>query len=306
MRGGGAKAEIAKSFESFTLCPIWLRQSAAASPAGPDPTTATFIPVRCDGMRGTTHPSSQALSMMEYSMLLIVTGESTKPATHAPSQGAGQTRPVNSGKLFVCSLEIHKRCVRVSYITHGVEMRPNDGQIGKRVVAGSFWAVFQYSRIFCTQEGDNPKLAPDVNIAFTLRLREHGYPHCSFAPYVPDRRKDDTIACTIVELCACVFVFYVLQRAELGKNGSGGRRSYGTTQRGEEMFEHGKELKPICASLHVQKEARDTLLRKWSATRRSPKQLSKFSNYTMKKLIDRFKTTHTHLRRLDIRVQRER
>lgn len=34
-------------------------------------------------------------------MLLIVTGESTRPATQAPSQGAGQTRPVNSGKLFV-------------------------------------------------------------------------------------------------------------------------------------------------------------------------------------------------------------
>lgn len=29
-----------------TLCPIWLRQSAAAKPAGPEPTTATFIPVR--------------------------------------------------------------------------------------------------------------------------------------------------------------------------------------------------------------------------------------------------------------------
>jgi len=35
------------------------------------------------------------------SIFLIVTGMSTKPATHAPSQGAGQTLPVNSGKLFV-------------------------------------------------------------------------------------------------------------------------------------------------------------------------------------------------------------
>lgn len=87
---------------THTLCPIWFRQSAAASPAGPDPTTATFIPVRCDGMRGTTHPSSNALSMMEYSILLIVTGESMRPATQAPSHGAGHTRPVNSGKLFVC------------------------------------------------------------------------------------------------------------------------------------------------------------------------------------------------------------
>lgn len=57
-------------------------------------------------MRGTTHPSSQARSMMEYSMLLIVTGESTSPATQAPSHGAGQTRPVNSGKLFVFQVPI--------------------------------------------------------------------------------------------------------------------------------------------------------------------------------------------------------
>ena len=38
---------------------------------------------------------------MAYSMFLMVTGASIKPATHAPSHGAGQTRPVNSGKLFV-------------------------------------------------------------------------------------------------------------------------------------------------------------------------------------------------------------
>lgn len=73
------------------------------------------------GMRGVIHPSSQARSTMAYSMFLIVTGLSTRPATHAPSQGAGHTRPetercdrleggegggeatvpVNSGKLLV-------------------------------------------------------------------------------------------------------------------------------------------------------------------------------------------------------------
>lgn len=51
------------------------------------------------------HPSSHARSTMEYSMFLMVTGLSTRPATHAPSHGAGHTRPVNSGKLLVwCSL----------------------------------------------------------------------------------------------------------------------------------------------------------------------------------------------------------
>ncbi len=42
--------------------------------------------------------------MIAFSMFLIVTGGSVMPSTHAPSHGAGQTRPVNSGKLFVlCS-----------------------------------------------------------------------------------------------------------------------------------------------------------------------------------------------------------
>ena len=51
--------------------------------------------------RGTTQPSSKPLSMIAHSMVLIVTGGSLMPSTHEPSQGAGQTRPVNSGKLLV-------------------------------------------------------------------------------------------------------------------------------------------------------------------------------------------------------------
>ena len=43
------------------------------------------------------------LSMMETSMVLMVTGGSLMPRTQEPSQGAGQTRPVNSGKLLVSS-----------------------------------------------------------------------------------------------------------------------------------------------------------------------------------------------------------
>ena len=42
--------------------------------------------------------------MIAHSMFLIVTGGSLMPSTQEPSHGAGQTRPVNSGKLFVlCS-----------------------------------------------------------------------------------------------------------------------------------------------------------------------------------------------------------
>ena len=42
--------------------------------------------------------------MIDFSISLIVTGSSLMLSTHDASQGAGQTRPVNSGKLFVeCS-----------------------------------------------------------------------------------------------------------------------------------------------------------------------------------------------------------
>ena len=78
-----------------------LSWSAAAIPAGPEPITATLLPERILGGRGNTQPSSHAFSMIVCSMFLMVTALSTMPATQAPSQGAGHTRPVNSGKLFV-------------------------------------------------------------------------------------------------------------------------------------------------------------------------------------------------------------
>jgi hypothetical protein len=64
-------------------------------PAGPDPMIAIFLPVRFSGGSGTTHPLSQPWSMMAASMFLIVTGGLLMPRTQEPSQGAGQTRPVN-------------------------------------------------------------------------------------------------------------------------------------------------------------------------------------------------------------------
>ena len=80
---------------------------AQASPAGPEPTTATFFPVLCAAGSGRTQPSSQALSMMACSIDLMPTGSSLMRSTHASSQGAGQMRPVNSGKLLVeCSTSI--------------------------------------------------------------------------------------------------------------------------------------------------------------------------------------------------------
>ena len=74
---------------------------AAARPAGSEPTTATFLPVLILAGCGATQPSAQALSMMACSMDLMPTGSSFTFRVHAASHGAGQIRPVNSGKLFV-------------------------------------------------------------------------------------------------------------------------------------------------------------------------------------------------------------
>ncbi len=65
---------------------------------------ATFLPVFALGGCGTTQPISQPLSMMKCSIDLMPTGSALMPRVQAASQGAGQMRPVNSGKLLVeCS-----------------------------------------------------------------------------------------------------------------------------------------------------------------------------------------------------------
>ncbi len=58
-------------------------------------------PVRWSGIWGWIQPSSQARSTMAHSMVLMVTGLSAMFRVQAASQGAGQMRPVNSGKLLV-------------------------------------------------------------------------------------------------------------------------------------------------------------------------------------------------------------
>ncbi len=70
-------------------------------PAGPEPTIATFFPVLTAGGSGFTQPSSKARSAIAHSMVLIVTGLSSRLSVQDASHGAGQTRPVTSGKLLV-------------------------------------------------------------------------------------------------------------------------------------------------------------------------------------------------------------
>src|SRR3954471_8287540 len=72
-------------------------------PDGPEPITATLRPVRNGGGSGVIQPSSHALSEIACSICLIVTASSLMSSTQAASHGAGQMRPVNSGKLLVAS-----------------------------------------------------------------------------------------------------------------------------------------------------------------------------------------------------------
>ena len=89
---------------TVTAWPARASCCAAARPAGPEPTTAIFLPVFSLGGCGLTQPSNQARSMMACSMDLMPTASSLTFKVQAASQGAGHTRPVNSGKLLVlCS-----------------------------------------------------------------------------------------------------------------------------------------------------------------------------------------------------------
>src|SRR3954447_13164921 len=90
-----------------TSWPARVSCCAAARPAGPDPTTATRLPVFVSGSTGSIHPPAQARSTISTSTCLMVTGSWLIPSTHAVSHGAGHSGPVNSGKLLVaCSRSI--------------------------------------------------------------------------------------------------------------------------------------------------------------------------------------------------------
>ena len=86
---------------TVTLCPRLLSWSAVASPAGPEPITATVFPVLTAGAFAFAYPFSYAFSIIRCSLALTDTGSPFNPQVHAFSHNAGQTREVNSGKLFV-------------------------------------------------------------------------------------------------------------------------------------------------------------------------------------------------------------
>ena len=69
-------------------------------PAGPEPIMATLLPVLLRRL-GLDPALLKARSAMAHSMVLMVTGTSSMLSVHEASHGAGQTRPVTSGKLLV-------------------------------------------------------------------------------------------------------------------------------------------------------------------------------------------------------------
>ena len=81
---------------------------AAASPAGPEPTTATVLPVRhAGGMRVDPALVPRAVDDLDLDLLDRHRVGWLMPSTHDDSHGAGHSRPVNSGKLLVaCSRSI--------------------------------------------------------------------------------------------------------------------------------------------------------------------------------------------------------
>ena len=72
-----------------------------------------------------TQPSLKALSIVQYSICLIITGSSSIASTQADSHGAGQIRPVNSGKLLVAwswSMASRQRPVRAMSFQSGIRL----------------------------------------------------------------------------------------------------------------------------------------------------------------------------------------
>jgi hypothetical protein len=68
--------------------------------------------VRRSGGSGSIQPSSKPRLAIASSICSIVTGSSLMSSTQADSHGAGQIRPVNSGKLLVACSWTSASCQR--------------------------------------------------------------------------------------------------------------------------------------------------------------------------------------------------
>jgi hypothetical protein len=76
----------------------------------------------CGGDLGLIQPSPSPLSTMAHSIVLMVTGVSSMLSVQEASQGAGQTRPVNSGKLLV-ECRLRERLLPLAVVDEVVPVR---------------------------------------------------------------------------------------------------------------------------------------------------------------------------------------
>ncbi len=84
-----------------TSCPSLARSAATVNPAGPAPTTATFLPVDC-GFSVTLTPLSLSQSATHLSNLPTLMGSPIFPKMHFcwHCSSCGQTRPQIAGRAF--------------------------------------------------------------------------------------------------------------------------------------------------------------------------------------------------------------
>ena len=96
----------ARRSKTVTVWPAALSCAAAARPAGPEPMTATFLPVRDSGGRLGDDPAflrKPRSTMAHFSMSLMVTGGSVMPRTQArPRRGRGARRGRRCGTRESC------------------------------------------------------------------------------------------------------------------------------------------------------------------------------------------------------------
>ncbi len=85
------------------LTPLRIKISAAPKPAGPAPIIATRLPVSFTLDTSGRQPMANAVSVMYFSTLPMVTAPKPSLRVQAPShkRSCGQTRPHTSGRVLV-------------------------------------------------------------------------------------------------------------------------------------------------------------------------------------------------------------
>ena len=88
---------------TVTATPLRISTSAQPKPAGPAPITATRLASASNGTTLGRQPWANAVSVMYFSTLPMVTAPNSSFKVQAPShkRSCGQTRPHTSGKLLV-------------------------------------------------------------------------------------------------------------------------------------------------------------------------------------------------------------